>query len=142
MSTQQATAGCGGFMDGVASVGRFRLDHYIGGEPTVGGECCPAADTEALSEHFFGSPEEAVARWLAVGWGYEDAEDVPEPECWDAAKALLSESALVVDQGSGRVARIVAYREPQAGESRLPVATMFDVSTGTVHTATVEQSGR
>jgi len=142
MSTQQAAVGCGGFMDGVANVGRFRLDHYIGGEHVVGGAFCRAGDAEALAGHLFDTPEAAAERWLAVGWGYEDAEDHPDPESWDAAEALLSEAAMLVDQVCGRVVQVVTYREPQLGESRLPVAQVLDVMTGKLVTATIEQSGR
>lgn len=60
----------------------------------------------------------------------------------DAATVMLADCGFVVDRKSKRVAVMLSYRWPGLGESRLPVASVFDVASGTVRTLAVEECQR
>ncbi len=110
-----------------AKLSRFRRDHYLNGEPTAG----------RWRGHSFDTAEAAVAEWLAVSWwDYElDFGD-------ETAETLLREACFVVDCKMERVVQVVTFRWPDLGESRLPIATILDVATGTVRSERVEDAPR
>ena len=94
---------------------RFRTDAYRNGE-SYGG---------FTKAHFFPTAEAAIQRLIEIGWGFED--DPEAPPTWDAAEALLSETALVIDQeavGAAGIVRILCYEKSDS--SRLPVAVVRD----------------
>ena len=84
--------------------------------------------------------EAALDHWLATGWGYEHPELGAVTADWDATKELLMECAFIVDRKLKRVVYVVTYRWPELGESRLAVATILDVASGTVRSARVEDA--
>lgn len=105
---------------------RFRVDHYQDGRFHQG----------FCETHFFGTIEDATERWLQVGWECEEMGPGDAGETWDAAQALLSEAALTVDQDTGRLVQVISFRETKM--SRLPLAVIFDVASGTTSTVRVE----
>ncbi len=105
---------------------RFRVDDY--------------RDGQFLSlhrdGHYFETAEDATQSWIETGWTYEHPEPGTVGPDWDATKALLSETALVVDQELDDIVRIVRYEKSQ--ESRLPVAVVRDLEGNEILRATVE----
>jgi len=91
---------------------RYRVDAYQGSEFHGG-------FTEA---HFFPTVEDAVLAWIEVGWSYEHPDAGLED--WNATEALLSETALVIDQETAQIARVLSYEASQ--DSRLPIAVVRD----------------
>ncbi len=87
--------------------------------------------------------DQAIDNWLDSRWRYENpsphlAHLVPED--WEPAEAMLQDFALIVDRETERVVRTIAFRWPDLGESRLPVAYIVDVATGSVvRTVSAEQ---
>ena len=117
---------------------RYRLDCYVNGEPDCGKHSLHAQNGRA----HFASPGAAIDDWLSTGWGYETPAWDQVDEDWDAAQALLGEAGFIVDRKTKRVVLVVTYRWPDLGESRLPVATVLDVASGTTRTVRVEDCER
>jgi hypothetical protein len=117
-----------------AKLGNFRLDCYLAGDPPQP-EGYWLKLPRLVPAHFFDTPEAALTKWLASGWSYDgncelNQDDVPE--------MLLSETGLIVDRYSKRVVTVVTYRWADLGESRLPVAVVLDVASGTTRIVRVE----
>ncbi|MGO8688998.1 MAG: hypothetical protein ACLQLG_05140 [Thermoguttaceae bacterium] len=119
-------------------LGRFRLEVYAAGTCDLRGRGFFSAEDHAVyrAAHF-PSAEAAVAAFLDDLWDWTADPDIPEPE--RIPETLLANTAVVVDRARHRTAALVAFRWPELGESRLPVAMIVNLPSGEVSVQAVEQ---
>ncbi len=123
----------------VKKLGRFRLDWYCTGECDHWNKNLLrfAEDRASYAAAHFESASDAVASFLASNWDWTTEPDIPEPD--KIPETLLGNTALVVDREKRCVAAVIAFRWPELGESRLPVAMITTLPGGAIRLETIEQ---
>jgi hypothetical protein len=87
-----------------------------------------------------GDVKAALKRELLDIWGWACDPSVPEPAAIGAT--LLAQWVSVMDAATKQPAAVLAFRQAKRGESRLPVAMVFDATTGEVRSSTIEEYER
>ncbi|MHB8899260.1 MAG: hypothetical protein ACYC6Y_10985 [Thermoguttaceae bacterium] len=89
-----------------------------------------------LSSAIYGgcdSIEAAVAKWTESKWA-----EVGD----DSGEQLLRQACFIVDRSEMRMVATVVFRWAELGESREPVAVVYDITNGTIREVRIEDSAR
>ena len=112
----------------VCANGRYLWERSIGGTREAPTREPPVIVKDAMA---------AIRDELLFVWDWTGDASIPEPA--KIGETLLSQWVSATDTKTGQLAAVLTFRKAKRGESRLPVAIIFDATKGAVTTASVEE---